>query len=465
MRVAGYHGPDTPANITQTEEGRAEWAGTGCAVLGLSGRVDPGVIVSLASGMAPNGDPLSGINRNSPRNACYDLTFAPHKSVSLAALVGNQPLVIESHRRAVSTVLDQLEWWASPCGRLGVWGQERTRNLTAAHIIHTHSRAGDPHLHSHLLIFNMTLSRHKTLWRSLDNRFLFMRASVISGIYHQSLGSYLEESGFPVTTASGGSFRIAAMPEDACEAFSKRRREVLAKATDADSGRAKRWINDAGRGHAKLIVEGYRVDLMRWRKEAAPWLGAIDAASTPASRTPVRPTLSDAVALVREARRSLTSQSMRCTIHALTLEVFRMARRPYGWPEIRRAIACIKSLSGTSTGSQANAVRSRSLHQALPPGVRPSLARAIPQRVGSRRRNYVRPELSWPIQNHYSTVAHYERTDHLTQGGTGADATSTTATKQRKECHSAGSAANEVPATPLPGDEQRAESVGIKASL
>lgn len=90
--------------------------------------------------------------------AGYDLTFTPVKSVSALWAIAPTPIaraIEECHRQAVADTLRFLEEHAA-FSRMGAHGvaQVNTTGLIAAAFDHRDSRAGDPNLHTHLVISN-----------------------------------------------------------------------------------------------------------------------------------------------------------------------------------------------------------------------------------------------------------------------------------------------------------------------
>ena len=99
---------------------------------------------------APGREPVPG----------FDLTFSAPKSVSLTWALGGHPVsgqVKEAHAAAVAEALGYLERQAC-WSRRGRGGHEFVpgNGFLAAAYVHRSSRAGDPQLHTHVLIANAT---------------------------------------------------------------------------------------------------------------------------------------------------------------------------------------------------------------------------------------------------------------------------------------------------------------------
>lgn len=139
---------------------------------------------------------LSGfIARNSraPSSAVagYDLTFTPVKSVSTLWAIAPTPIaaaVEECHHQAVAETLDFLEQHAA-FSRIGAHGvaQVNTTGLIAAAFDHRDSRAGDPNLHTHLVISNKVHAIGADgigRWLALDGTPLYHATVASSELYN-----------------------------------------------------------------------------------------------------------------------------------------------------------------------------------------------------------------------------------------------------------------------------------------
>ncbi|WP_156388109.1 MobF family relaxase [Cellulomonas sp. Root137] len=125
--------------------------------------------------------------RGAPKTvAGFDLTFTPPKSVSTLWAVADprtQATVLAAHRAAVSQSLGFLEDRAlfTRTGHAGC-RQESTLGAIAAGFDHWDSRAGDPNLHTHLVVANKVQGADGA-WRSLDSRALHHATVAISEVY------------------------------------------------------------------------------------------------------------------------------------------------------------------------------------------------------------------------------------------------------------------------------------------
>ena len=167
------------------------WIGQGLDALGrVGGRTAPGARVDereLAAVFRDGVDPVTGgpIGRRL-KVAGYDLTFTAPKSASVLWALGDEPtrrMVAAAHEAAVGQALGFVE--ASVLRtRVGAGGirQIRTRGMVAAAFDHWDSRAGDPNLHTHVILANQ-VQGIDGIWRSVDGTTIHAATVTVSELY------------------------------------------------------------------------------------------------------------------------------------------------------------------------------------------------------------------------------------------------------------------------------------------
>lgn len=134
------------------------------------------------------------IARKQPKAvAGFDLTFSPPKSVSVlwgVADAATQSRIAEAHHAAVRDVLALLEERVAAT-RVGHGGVARmpVTGVIAAGFDHFDSRAGDPQLHTHLVVSNKVQGIDGR-WRSLDSRTLHRATVALSATYNALLADH-----------------------------------------------------------------------------------------------------------------------------------------------------------------------------------------------------------------------------------------------------------------------------------
>src|SRR5205814_5756376 len=154
------------------------------------------------------------------RRVFYDFTFSPPKSVSIAALLGNDARIVEAHERAVTAALDQLQSFASTRVRKSGQCTDRTTgNVVAAVFRHDTSRALDPHLHSHCILFNATHDPVEGCWKALQNHDMLVAQKFIENVYYHELARELREFGYAIENKPRGDFEIRGVSPALIEKF------------------------------------------------------------------------------------------------------------------------------------------------------------------------------------------------------------------------------------------------------
>lgn len=222
------------------------WAGRDAETLGLTGEVDADDLRALLDG----DDPVSGVRlarTRKGRTPGFDLTFSAPKSVSILHALGAPDIsraVRAAHDRAVAEALGWLE--ANACVvRRGAGGTDIQAGdgFVAAGFRHRTSRAGDPHLHTHLLVANLTRGPDGH-WSAPDARRFWAFGNTASYLYEAVLRHELTvrlgvEFG-PITHGIGD---LAGIGRECIETFSQRRAQILERLDELglDSARAAQY--------------------------------------------------------------------------------------------------------------------------------------------------------------------------------------------------------------------------------
>jgi conjugative relaxase-like TrwC/TraI family protein len=128
--------------------------------------------------------------RNETRHTVigFDLTFSVPKSVSVLWALSprsTQNEILQTHHKAINATLQWLEENVihTRAGRNGV-AHLGTRGAIAAAFDHWESRAGDPQLHTHMVIANRVQRITDDAWVTLDSRTLYKAAVAASEHYN-----------------------------------------------------------------------------------------------------------------------------------------------------------------------------------------------------------------------------------------------------------------------------------------
>ncbi|MDI1336602.1 MAG: MobF family relaxase [Lacunisphaera sp.] len=172
------------------------------------------------------------------RRAGYDAVFNAPKSVSIQTFLGGDERLIQAHETAVHEALRELE--AAACHQHGQGINKRyvtSGKIAAAVFRHGESRALDPHLHSHVFIFNVTQDASGRLL-ALESSVIFERTKYLTEVYRNALAREVHQLGYVIERRDRG-FELAGISSDLLERFSKRaqERDAAIKVREAELGR------------------------------------------------------------------------------------------------------------------------------------------------------------------------------------------------------------------------------------
>jgi conjugative relaxase-like TrwC/TraI family protein len=230
---------------TGSGESRGFWLGEGARRLELEGAVDPDDLRQVLAGLSPRGEILTaGRVDDAKRVAGFDLTWSAPKSVSLLFGLSDSAvsaIVRGVHEDAVEQALGYLERNALGVRReAGGRNSLRAEGFVAAAFTHRTSRAGDPQLHTHVLVANVAKGIDGT-WSAPDARLLYHHSRAAGFLYQGALRVGLTRAiGVRFGEVSRGMAELDGVPKTLLRAFSTRRREIehLMDRTGATSARS-----------------------------------------------------------------------------------------------------------------------------------------------------------------------------------------------------------------------------------
>ena len=308
----GYYAKDDPDH----REASA-WAGRGAEELGLKGPVDPDTFKAVLEGKVPDGSGTELGKRGKDGEILHrpgrDLTFSAPKSVSIAALIGGDKRIVETHDRAVAASLDWVERNAAETRMkdpaTGQMVRAGGQKIVAATFRHDTSRNLDPQLHTHSVVANMVQGEDGK-WRTMANEKLYGSKMLLGALYRAELARGLGDLGYRIEkTHADGRFEIGGVPRAAIEVFSSRRAEI--EAAMAERGLGSSGDNPRIAERAALMTRAKKRDIDRaelrsvWQRQAADLgldAGALVAEAAGRSAAPGRDVAAEpAVARERES--------------------------------------------------------------------------------------------------------------------------------------------------------------------
>lgn len=212
---------------SQCKQITGQWFGHGAEKLKLRGDVNLADFVKLCRNINPHTDKLLTQRQRINRRVFYDFTLSPPKSVSVVALVGGDKRVEQAHERATISALRELEKFAAARVRKN-WASSyrNTGNIVSAVFRHDTSRALDPHLHCHCVVFNATYDGAEEKWKALETYEMLQAAKYAENVYYHELAQQVKRLGYGIENNQRGDFEIKGVSQELLDRFSKRHKEI-----------------------------------------------------------------------------------------------------------------------------------------------------------------------------------------------------------------------------------------------
>jgi conjugative relaxase-like TrwC/TraI family protein len=234
---------------SEAETVKGKWFGQQAEAWQLEGDVDQGHFDRLCEGQHPlTGEQLVRhvtSNRyenvygetveSSEHRAGWDATFSAPKSVSLAALVGDDQRILQAHDRSVDVALNELEKYTQ--ARMGGnHPAQITRRFIAAKFQHDSARPdrnngyAAPQLHTHTVIFNLTETEDGRI-KPIQPLELYRSQRYATAIYRSVLATELQKLGYEISVdGRTGAPEIKGFNKEYLIASSPRRDEIQREA-------------------------------------------------------------------------------------------------------------------------------------------------------------------------------------------------------------------------------------------
>lgn len=276
-----------------------KWFGLGGARLGLvpGSEVTQDAFERLCDNLHPQtGEKLTVRHRSNDRRVFTDFVVSPPKSVSIIAVIAGDSRLVSLHEEAAQVTLTRLEELAGTRVRQeGMDSDRRTGEVVAARATHLESRALDPLVHSHHLVFNATWDSVEGRWKALQTNEIFEQIGLLTEIYRGELAQRLKAIGYRLRPTNNG-FEIAGVPEEIIQRFSKRRKAILEADAELSrdighplSNNARATLAQATRDWKDLNLSPEEIHQYQLRQVTAEELATLQRLVPPDASTQVAP--------------------------------------------------------------------------------------------------------------------------------------------------------------------------------
>ena len=272
--------------FSEKQQTTGRWFGRGCEILGVESEsvIEQEPFVALCKGLRPDDHTKLTQRATANRRCLYDLTISAPKSLSIMALVAGDARLIAAHEKAVTATLDAAENLACVRVRKGAavdTQQTRTTgNIIGAQFLHRESRALDPQLHTHCVIFNVTHDPVEKRLKALEARQLYDQSKELTRIYRDHLSESLRELGYETYLDRQRCPQIRGVDKNLITTFSKRsaQRDALVALREAQLGRSLSKREVAQVVHQNRAKKQQRIDpeaLRQFQLEQLPPAGRL----------------------------------------------------------------------------------------------------------------------------------------------------------------------------------------------
>lgn len=209
----GKENPNEKETTRQHDEPMGKWIGSYAEKRGFANElVHRGEMQRGLRGFDPKtGEPLSNNAGDERHKPGYDLTFSAPKSVSIAWASAPDELrekISAAHQKSIESAIKYAEQSGAFVQREGHAGEFKVAHgeIAAATFEHSSNRAGEPHLHTHAVVLNVSDNGKRVDFRAANTH-------AIGTAYRVEMARELEKMGFSIEQ-DGKSFRIEGFPKD-----------------------------------------------------------------------------------------------------------------------------------------------------------------------------------------------------------------------------------------------------------
>lgn len=140
----------------------------------------------------------------------------------MASALRGDDAILKIHRESADEAFNFLERYAATrIRKAGSYSDRRTGNLLSFATEHETSRHGDPHLHTHFVVPNLTWDDTEKRYKALQTGLISEYLPLASAIYRNLLAQKLENLGYKLEFRPDGKFEISGIPDTLIREYSK----------------------------------------------------------------------------------------------------------------------------------------------------------------------------------------------------------------------------------------------------
>lgn len=220
--------------LSEGKELVGQWGGRGSSALGLEGLVQKEPFDFLCDNLRPDGSGSLTERTREDRTIGYDWTFNAPKSLSVLYGLTNDTELLHAFQTSVrETMIEAEQGMESRVRKKDSDVNRTTSNMIWAEFTHTTARPvnglPDPHLHTHVFVFNATFDGVENKWKAGQFQNLKRDAPYYEAAFHARLATKVKDLGYDIERTKNG-WEIEGLPNRVLKEFSQRTRVIEAKA-------------------------------------------------------------------------------------------------------------------------------------------------------------------------------------------------------------------------------------------
>ena len=230
----------TPVRVSSAQAGdyyyfdkskeNAEWGGSLADDMKLSGKCSEAEFLQMTQGYDPVSNEKLSVNAGDPeRNAGEDYTFALGKNASVLGIYDER--IRQAFNESVNETLKIMEerYAATQTRTDGKLKTEHTGNMLYTKFTHYDSRNGDPAIHQHVFIHNITKDANGKI-KAFDYKEMYSNKTYMGVIQENILAHKLKDLGYELDlNRNKGLVDIKLADTSIKDLFSSRQKEIDAK--------------------------------------------------------------------------------------------------------------------------------------------------------------------------------------------------------------------------------------------
>lgn len=202
----------------------------------LNGKPSKDAFAKLLKNLHPKTGEKLTVRTRQKRRSGFDFACCAPKSVSMAHIMRGDNILLKIHKECANEAFKFLEEHAATRIRKdGDYKDRCTGSLIAFATEHESSRHGDPHLHTHFVVPNITWDAAEKRYKALQTSEIAQNIGLATAIYRNTLAQKLRALGYGLSYKADGKFEIEGVPPSLIKEYSKSKNYIDEKTSEIET--------------------------------------------------------------------------------------------------------------------------------------------------------------------------------------------------------------------------------------